>query len=229
MKHPHEYSQYIAEFIGTFFLVFFGCGAIILSELQPQALPNFIVPLIFGGTISIMIYSVGHISGAHFNPAVTLAFSITRKFPLNRVFGYITGQLLGALSASCIHWIIWGKAHSFGVTQVQSSLIIGSGLEIILSFVLMFVIISVATDTRAIGEFAGIAIGSTVTLCAFIGGPLTGASMNPARSLGPAIISGNVHQIWIYLVFTILGAALGAFTYEKIKCLKEESSDFGCC
>ncbi len=229
MKVRHQWSQYLAEFIGTFFLVFFGCGSMILTELNPSYNGSF-VPVIWGGAVSIMIYALGHISGAHFNPAVTLAFWSVKKFPLKRVAGYLVAQISGGLLASFAHLIIWGTQHKFGATQISLSLSGGIMVEVILSFALMFVITSVATDSRAVGELAGIAIGSTVALCAFVGGPLTNASMNPARSIAPAILSGNFHQLWLYIVFPIIGAILGAKVYEWVRCHKEEVVDtHGCC
>src|SRR5574343_220196 len=149
----HQFSQYLAEFIGTLFMVFFGCGAMILSQVNPDSISTFAIPLVFGGVVSVMIYSVGHISGAHFNPAVTLAFWVSKRFPTKRVPGYLLSQFLGAILASIVHGIIWsGLAHNFGVTHFFISWHIAFLLEIIFSFSLMFVIISVATDSRAVGE-----------------------------------------------------------------------------
>lgn len=226
-----QWSQYIAEFIGTFFLVFMGCGSIILFQLNNSDLPAFAIPIIFGGIVSVMIYAVGHISGAHFNPAVTIAFSVTRKFPLKKVPGYLIAQFLGAILASGLHkWIWFEEYHDFGATFSQLPLGMHMGVEFVLSFLLMFVIISVATDTRAVGEMAGIAIGSTVTLCAFVGGPLTGASMNPARSFGPALWLFQFEQYWIYLLVPVIGAICGAWVYEKIRCnISDGDSKHGCC
>ncbi|MCO4794068.1 MAG: aquaporin [Bacteriovoracaceae bacterium] len=231
MKVTHQASQYVAEFIGTFFLVFFGCGAMILSQLIPQELNPLAVPICFGGAVSIMIYATGHISGAHFNPAVTIAFWITKRFPTVRVPGYLAAQFLGALTASFFHKFIWATPqNTFGATVLSTSLPVGFGVEFVLSFALMFVIISVATDSRAVGELAGIAIGSTVAMCAFVGGPLTNASMNPARSLGPAVLSGNPESLWLYFLAPILGCASGALVYEWMRCNKESSDDsHGCC
>ncbi|MCB1215638.1 MAG: MIP family channel protein [Deltaproteobacteria bacterium] len=223
-------KQCLAEFIGTFFLVFIGCGAVIVSELYTP-LPYLAIPLAFGGVVSVMIYAVGHLSGAHFNPAVTLAFSIARHFPIKRVLGYVLSQVLGALLASFLHAVLLGKTgHSFGTTSFSIPTSLAFGLELILSFLLMFVIISVATDTRAKGEMAGLAIGSTVAIAAIFAGPLTGASMNPARSLGPALISGHWEGMWLYLVAPFLGAIAGALVYEKIRCQEKPPQDAkGCC
>ena len=221
---------FISEFIGTFFMVLFGCGAIILSELDPN-FPGEFIPVIFGGVVSVMIYAVGHISGAHFNPAVTIAFWSVGRFPGNRVLGYISFQCLGALAASLVHQLIFSSIHGFGKTVVTTSIGAGFLVEILITFCLMFVIISVATDSRAVGELAGIAIGSTVAVCAFFGGPLTGASMNPARSLGPSLLSMDFSFLWVYLTATVIGAVGGAKIYEWIRCQKEEGSEdtHGCC
>ncbi len=222
--------KYIAEFIGTFFLVFFGCGAMILSQVQPDSIPQVAIPLVFGGIVSVMIYSVGHISGAHFNPAVTIGFWAVKRIPTSRVLGYLISQFLGATLASVLHKLIWsGLAHNYGVTTYFIPFQMVILLEFIFSFVLMFVIISVATDSRAVGELAGIAIGTTVAICSFVGGPLTGASMNPARSFGPALMSGNLTIIWPYLIAPVLGAIIGSISYEKIRCQKDGPKGQGCC
>lgn len=225
-----NFPQYIAEFIGTFFLVFFGCGSMILAELNPTYNGSFI-PVVFGGAVSIMIYATGHISGAHFNPAVTLAFWVAKRFPAKRIPGYLLAQVSGAILASTFHKIIWSGDHSLGGTALSTSLASGFLVEVVLSFALMFVIISVATDSRAVGELAGIAIGTTVALCAFVGGPLTNASMNPARTLGPAILSMNFTHLWLYFTAPVIGTILGAKTYEWIRCYQESNDEekHGCC
>lgn len=230
MKSRHQVPQYIAEFIGTFFLVFFGCGSVILSNLNISDVGSF-VPIIFGAAVSIMIYAVGHISGAHFNPAVTIAFWSAKRFPAQRIPFYVLAQVSGALTASLVHLFLWGAEHTFGVTTFQGETSVALLMEFILSFALMFVIISVATDSRAVGELAGIAIGSTVAVCAFVGGPLTGASMNPARTLGPALVAQDFTGIWIYFVAPILGTVLATFVYEWIRCHKEAQDEkaHGCC
>ena len=201
----------------------------IQSELGLETISPSI-PIIFGGAVSIMIYATGHISGAHLNPAVTLAFYWRGRFPKSKLLPYIAAQILGATLASSAHWLIWGGEHHFGATQLSVSIGTGFIVEFILSFVLMFVIMSVATDSRAVGELAGIAIGSTVALCAFVGGPLTNASMNPARSIGPAIFALDASVLWLYIAAPIMGAGLGAFCYDKIRCVADDSEDtHGCC
>ena len=210
-------KQCAAECVGTFFLVFVGCGAVITVQLHPE-ISSMIIPIAFGGVVSVMVYAVGHISGAHFNPAVSIAFAVTRHFPLKCVSGYVTAQCLGALFASALLALFWrGQPQNLGVTTFAIPTLFAFGFEMAISFLLMFVIISVATDTRAKGEMAGLAIGTAVGICSAFAGPITGASMNPARSLGPALVSGELHSLWLYILAPILGAALGAKTYEKIR------------
>ena len=211
------FKQCVAEFIGTFFLVFAGCTAIIVSQLH-QNTPALAVPIAFGAVVSVMIYAVGHISGAHFNPAVTLGFAVARHFPLKRVLGYWTAQCSGALLASYFDSLIFaGQHHNFGATAFQIPTLTAFAVEVVITFLLMFVIISVATDTRAKGEMAGLAIGTAVAIGAIVGGALTGASMNPARSLAPALFAGDLHQLWLYIAAPCVGAVLGACTYEVIR------------
>jgi MIP family channel proteins len=205
-----------AEFVGTFALVFAGCGAVMV-DAKTQALGHVGVAISFGLVIMVMIYAVGHISGAHFNPAVSFAFALTRHFPWPRVFGYWTAQVVGALAAAAILRGSLGDIAHVGATlpsgtQGQSFL-----WELVLSFFLMFVIMAVATDTRAVGEAAAIAIGGTVGLDAMFGGPISGASMNPARSIGPALVGGDLHALWIYILAPITGAALGALVYHYVR------------
>ena len=201
----------------------------ILAELNPNYPAGF-VPVIWGGIVSIMIYALGHISGAHMNPAVSIAFAIIGRFSWVRLPGYITAQIAGALVASFMHSFLWPGDHSFGVTLLSAGVAQGFVMETILGFVLMFVVMGVATDSRAVGEMAGVAIGSTVALCAFVGGPMTKASMNPARSIGPAIVSGQYESLWLYIVAPIVSLALGALVYEKVRCFAPTSEDsHGCC
>ena len=205
-----------AEAIGTFALIFAGCGAIMV-DARTGALGHVGVAISYGLVIMVMIYAVGHISGAHFNPAVTLAFATSRHFPVGRVPAYWAAQLAGATAAALV------LRGSLGdVAHVGATLPAGSGgqaflWEAVLSFFLMFVIMAVATDTRAVGEAAAIAIGATVGLDAMFGGPITGASMNPARSLGPAIAAGYLGSIWVYLTAPPLGAVVAAATYKLLR------------
>ncbi len=206
----------LAEVIGTFALVFAGCGAIMV-DAKTHALGHVGVAISFGLVIMVMIYAVGHISGAHFNPAVTLAFALSRHFPWRRVPLYWTAQLVGALAAALVLRESLGNIAHVGATLPAGSDGQAFLWEAVLSFLLMFVIMAVATDTRAVGEAAAIAIGAAVGLDAMFGGPISGASMNPARSLGPAIAATDYTAIWVYLAAPILGAAAAAVTYQFLR------------
>jgi MIP family channel proteins len=205
-----------AEFIGTFALVFAGCGAIMV-DARTGALGHAGVAISFGLVIMAMIYAVGHISGAHFNPGVSFAFALSRNFPWSRVLGYWTAQILGALTAAAILRASLGDLANVGATLPSGSHVQSFLWELVLSFLLMFVIMAVATDTRAVGEAAAIAIGGTVALDAMFGGPISGASMNPARSIGPALVDGDLRALWLYIVAPLAGAALGAFGYQLVR------------
>jgi aquaporin NIP len=207
-----------AEGIATFALVFAGCGAIVANQVYDGALGSVGVSLVFGLIIMVMIYATGHLSGAHINPAVTVAFTLTRHFPARDAIAYVVAQVGGATIAAVLLLAIWpDKPADLGATV--PSVGVGSALvyELVLTAFLMFVIISVATDTRAVGAAAAIAIGGTVGLDALLGGPVTGASMNPARSFGPAIASGQWSDFWIYLAGPLAGAALGAVAYQVVR------------
>jgi MIP family channel proteins len=206
----------IAEAIGTFALVFAGCGAIMV-DARTGALGHVGVAISFGLVIMVMIYAVGHISGAHFNPAVTLAFAIARHFPATRVVAYWAAQLAGATAAALVLRGSLGDIAHVGATLPTGSDAQAFLWEAVLTFFLMFVIMAVATDARAVGEAAAIAIGATVGLDAMFGGPITGASMNPARSLGPAIAAVDLSSIWVYLTAPPLGAVAAAATYRFLR------------
>jgi len=205
-----------AEAIGTFALVFAGAGAVMV-DAKTGALGHVGVAISFGLVIMVMIYALGHISGAHFNPAVSLAFAVSRHFPWTRLAGYWVAQVAGALLAAAILRGSLGNIAHVGATLPSGSEGQSFLWEVVLSFFLMLVIMAVATDTRAVGEAAAIAIGGTVGLDAMFGGPISGASMNPARSLGPALVSGDLHTLWIYLTAPFLGAALGALAYQFVR------------
>ena len=206
----------VAEAIGTFALVFAGCGAIMVDQ-KTGALGHVGVAISFGLVIMVMIYAVGHISGAHFNPAVTFAFAISRHFPWPRVIAYWLAQLAGALAAALILRASLGDIAGVGATLPSGSDGQAFLWEAVLTFFLMFVIMAVATDTRAVGEAAAIAIGGAVGLDAMFGGPITGASMNPARSLGPAIAASDYTALWVYLAAPLVGATLAAVTYQVLR------------
>jgi len=206
----------VAEGIGTFALVFAGAGAIMV-DATTHALGHVGVAIVFGLVIMAMVYAVGHVSGAHFNPAVSFAFALTRHFPRSRLAAYWAAQAVGALVAAAILRGSLGDHADVGATLPSGSQGQAFLWEAILTVFLMFVIMAVATDTRAVGEAAAIAIGGTVGLDAMFGGPVTGASMNPARSLGPALVSGNLHALWLYIVAPLLGAVAGALLYQFVR------------
>jgi len=205
-----------AECIGCYALVTAGCGAIMVNTIT-ETLTHVGVALVFGLIIMVMIAAAGHISGAHFNPAVTIAFALTRHFAWRDVPFYIGSQLIGATAgAFTLRWLFGDIAH-LGVTLPNGNVLQSLGLEILLTAVLMYVIMAVATDTRAVGQLAALAIGATVALDAFWGGPISGASMNPARSFGPALISGVWLDQWVYWLGPLLGACIGAGLYQAVR------------
>ena len=206
----------VAEAIGTFALVFAGCGAIMV-DAKTHALGHVGVAITFGLVIMFGIYAVGHISGAHFNPGVTFAFAVSRHFPWGRAVGYWGAQLIGAIAAAALLRGSLGNIANVGATLPSGSQGQSFLWELVLTFFLMFVIMAVATDTRAVGEAAAIAVGGTVGLDAMFGGPISGASMNPARSTGPALVSGNLHALWLYIVAPICGASLAALAYRFVR------------
>jgi len=215
---PDLIRRAAAEGIGVFALVFAGCGAIVAEAENPGTLGAIGIAFVFGLIVMAMVYATGHLSGAHLNPAVTLAFALTRHFPGRETVAYLAAQVAGALAAAALLAAVWpSQPADLGTTL--PSVGIGSAFvyEVVLTAFLMFVIMAVATDTRAVGAAAAIAIGGTVGLDALFGGPVTGASMNPARSLGPALVSGELHALWLYLLAPPLGAALGALAYQVVR------------
>jgi MIP family channel proteins len=181
------------------------------------ALTHVGVAFVFGLVIMVMVASTGHLSGAHFNPAVTIAFALTRHFPWRSVPVYVVSQFAGAVLGALTLRALFGPVANLGATLPAGDPLQSFGLEILLTAVLMFVITSVATDTRAVGQLAALSIGATVALDALWGGPISGASMNPARSLGPALVCGLWQEQWIYILAPIVGAALGAFLYQLLR------------
>jgi aquaporin NIP len=207
-----------AEGIAAFALVFAGCGAVIADARYDGALGVVGVALVFGLVIMVMVYATGHLSGAHINPAVTLAFTLTRHFSLRDAGAYITAQLIGAVCAALVLAAVWTD-HPASLGATVPNVGAGSALvyEATLTALLMFVIMAVATDTRAVGAGAAIAIGGAVGLDALFGGPVTGASMNPARSFGPALVAGEWKDFWIYVIGPVAGAAIGGLAYQVVR------------
>lgn len=215
---PNLARRAAAEAIGVFALVFAGCGAIVTEAEHPGSLGVIGIAFVFGLVVMAMVYATGHLSGAHLNPAVTLAFVLSRHFPGREALAYIVAQLLGALAAAALLAAIWpSQPAALGTTVPTVGVGSAFAYEVVLTAFLMFVIMAVATDTRAVGTGAAIAIGGTVGLDALFGGPVTGASMNPARSLGPALVTGNLQDLWLYLTAPVLGAAIGALAYQAVR------------
>jgi MIP family channel proteins len=213
----------LAELVGTFGLVFAGTGAIVINAESEGAVTHVGIGLTFGLIVMVMIYATGHISGAHINPAVTLAFAAARHFPLSSVPTYLVAQLSGALMASLVLRATFGEVADLGATLPAEGAGQSLVLEFFLTLFLMFVIMAVATDVRAVGQAAAIAIGGTVGLEALFAGPISGASMNPARSLAPALVSGTWDSQWIYILGPVVGALAGAFIYVVIRAVPEEA------
>ncbi|XP_062201618.1 aquaporin NIP3-1-like [Phragmites australis] len=208
-----------AEFVGTFILIFFATAAPIVNQKYGGAITPFGNAACAGLAVTIVILSTGHISGAHLNPSLTIAFAALRHFPWLQVPAYVTVQVLGSICAS---FALKGVFHPFlsgGVTVPDVTISTAQAFftEFIISFNLLFVVTAVATDTRAVGELAGIAVGAAVALNILVAGPTTGGSMNPVRTLGPAVAAGNYRQLWIYLLAPTLGAVAGAGVYTAVK------------
>lgn len=212
-----ELRRCAAEFVGTFLLVFAGPGAVIVNEVSGGGVGSLGIGLSFGLAVMAAIYAVGHFSGAHINPAVTLAFALTRHFPWSLVPAYVASQLLGACAASAMHLALFGNFADLGATVPSGPPLQATLLELLLTLFLMFVVSAVATDVRAVGQAAAIAIGGYVALAATFAGPIAGASMNPARSFGPALLGGTWTAHWAYWAGPIAGAALGALIYRYVR------------
>jgi MIP family channel proteins len=206
-----------AEALGTFFLVLVGPGAVTVNAYSGGAVSHVGIALAFAFVVLAMMYALGHLSGAHINPAVTLAFWSVVRFPSSEVVPYVVAQCGGAVGASFLCRAALGKAGSLGATLPSLPLQAAFGVEWLLSFVLMFVIMAVATDERVADGFAAIAVGLTVGFCALVGGPLTGASMNPARSLGPAVAGSFWHGHWIYWVAPVTAMMMAARVYDQLR------------
>jgi aquaporin NIP len=218
VERPDLRRRAAAEAVAAFALVFAGCGSIIANAEYNGTLGSVGIALTFGLVITVMVYATGHLSGAHINPAVTIAFTLTRHFPAREAVAYIAAQCAGAIGAALLLLAVWpSQPGELGATLPNVAA--GSALvyEATLTALLMFVIMAVATDTRAVGGAAAIAIGGTIGVDALFGGPVTGASMNPARSLGPALVGGTWVDFWVYVVGPVLGAAAGAAAYQLIR------------
>ncbi|MBK7130521.1 MAG: MIP family channel protein [Crocinitomicaceae bacterium] len=210
-------KKYLAEFIGTFTMVFCGTGAIVIDQHTGGIIGNSGIAATFGLVVMAMIYSIGSVSGAHMNPAVTIAFYLAKKFSAKEIPAYIVAQISGAILASIVLHVLFPENKFLGSTMPSGDWSQSFILEFLLTFFLMFVIMSVAHGSKEEGLFAGVAIGSVVMLEAMFAGPVCGASMNPARSLAPALISGEFNHLWIYLTAPFLGAVCGMYVWRFIK------------
>ena len=219
-------KRFISEIIGTFALVFCGTGAMVINDFTGGTVTHVGVAITFGLIIMGMIYAFGDISGAHMNPAVTIGFAYAKKFPWKEVPAYVLAQLIGAFLASGILLYLFPESQTLGATLPGLPALKVFILEIILSFFLMVVIINVSTGSKEIGVVAGIAIGSVVLLEAMFAGPITGASMNPARSIAPAVVSGNIADLWIYIFAPIIGCVLAVVSCKLVK--DEQCCDENC-
>lgn len=213
----YAYSRELAEFVGTFTLVFAGTGAVMVNQISDGAITHLGISFVFGAVVAALIYALGHISDAHFNPAVTLAFWSSGFFKKRRVMPYIIAQVLGAVTASLMLRISLGNVASMGATvPLADNWLQSFVIETLLTFILMLVILGSGLDRRSHTEFAGLAIGLTVGLEAAFMGPITGASMNPARSLGPALVGSVWTHHWLYWVAPILGAQMAVWVYRAL-------------
>lgn len=200
--------KYVAELIGTFILVFCGTGAMVIDQQTGGAVTHAGVSITWGLAVMTLIYSIGNVSGCHINPAVSIAFSLAGRFKASLLPGYIISQLAGALLASLLLKVLFPGSPLLGATMPAGSEMQSFTLELFLTFFLMLVIINVAHGSKEQGQIAGIAIGAVVGLEAMFAGPICGASMNPARSIGPAVVSGHWEHLWLYLISPLAGAAL---------------------
>ena len=215
-------KQYISELLGTFALVFAGTGAIIINQVSGGAITHVGIALTFGLVVLAMIYTFGDISGAHLNPAVTLGFWAARRLPARDVAPYIISQVIGAILASGALRLLFPQSQTLGATLPAGSEMQSLVLEIILTFLLMLTILNVSTGAKEKGITAGIAVGAVIALEAMFAGPISGASMNPARSLAPALVSGHFEHLWIYLIAPVVGACAAMLA---CRCVRED----GCC
>lgn len=210
-------KKYFAEFLGTFALVFCGTGAIVINQETNGVITHAGIAITFGLIVAAMIYSLGDISGAHLNPAVTIAFWVAKHFPAKEILPYVFSQAFGAFLASVTLKLLFPFNQTLGATLPSGTPMQSFIFELILTFILMLVILQVAKGSKEQGMFAGIAIGSVVLLEAMFAGPICGASMNPIRSIAPAIVSGHMEHLWLYIAAPTLGAILSVFSWKVLR------------
>lgn len=212
-----KYRKYLAEIIGTFAMIFCGTGAIIVNQHTNGVITHAGVACTWGLIVAAMIYALGNVSGAHFNPAVTFGFWLSKSFPSKEILPYVTSQAIGAFVASIVLKYLFPSNETLGASLPSGSPMQSFVLEVLLTFFLMLVILQVAKGSKEQGMFAGLAIGSVVLLEAMFAGPICGASMNPIRSLAPAIVSGHTEHLWVYLTAPVLGALLAVGAWKLIR------------
>jgi len=223
------FQRSLAEFVATFALVWMGCGAIVVNDAMGGAITHVGIAIVFGLVVTTMIYATGDISGAHLNPAVTLTFAVIGRLRWRDVLPYILAQCLAAIAASGVLAMMFPEHPTLGSALTTGPMERGIATEFLLTFFLMFVITAVSTGAKEKCITAGLAIGGTVAMEAMVGGPITGASMNPARSLGPMLVSGQVEQLWMYLLIPTIGAIAGGLIYLVIRCGPGILFDRKCC
>ena len=216
-SHLDALRKFLAEFLGTFAMVFAGTGAILINAESGGAITHLGVALTFGLIVLVMIYSLGDVSGAHMNPAVTLAFSAAGLFPFAAVLIYLAAQFSGALLASLTLHFLFPQSANLGATLPAGAPMQSFVLEVILSAILMFVILNVSQGAKEKGITAGIVVGSVIALEALFAGPISGASMNPVRSLAPAIVSGHLEHLWIYLLAPVVGMLIAIPLFKAVR------------
>ena len=212
----------ISELIGTFALVFIGTGSIIVNDITGGMISHLGVALAFGLTVMTMIYALGDVSGAHLNPAVSMGFWVAKRLPRHELVVYLVGQFSGAILASLLLRAIFTAHEGLGVTRPTAGIAQSFVLEVVLTFFLMFVILGVATGAKEKGIMAGVAVGAIVCLGALFGGPISGASLNPARSVAPALVTGALASVWLYLLAPCVGSGLAVGACRAVR-------EPGCC
>jgi aquaporin Z len=227
---PTKHAKYFAEGIATFCLVFLGTGAIVVNQEFSNALTHLGVSFVFGFVVLAMIYTFGSISGAHMNPAVTLGFLVAKRTTIKESSIYIVAQILGALAASLLLRFLFSTSPTLGQTVPSGSAMQSFVIELMLTAILMMVIFGVAHNSQAEGLMAGVAIGATIAMEALVAGPISGASMNPARSLAPAVVSGDFSSLWVYMLAPIIGSVVVAKIFPMFRCEPSNPKEkMGCC
>lgn len=210
-------KKYVAEIIGTYALIFCGTGAIVINQQSQGSVTHVGIAITFGLVVMALIFAFGRLSGAHINPAVSIAFALTDIFPKKEVLPYILSQLVGAFLASGTLRLMFPDSEGLGETIPAGSDMQSFILEVILTYILMLVILLVSQDEPSVSQYTAIAVGGVVLFEAMFAGPISGASMNPARSLAPALVAGNLNSLWVYLTAPTLGAILATFTWKYLK------------